>query len=274
MSERTQNSTSRRDFLKQTGRLAAVSALAAGIVPRMYAAENNTIKIALIGCGGRGGGAASDALSVQNGPIKLVALADVFEDRVKRAYEGLKNAHGDKVDVPEDRKFVGFDAYKKAMDCLSPGDVAICATPPAFRWVHFTYAIRKGLHMFMEKPVTVDGPTTRRMFKLAEEADKKNLKVGVGLMVRHCHGRQELLKRIQDGEIGDIVLIRGYRMSGRSATASRKPASLSDLLWQIRTRCEGAVDSGVEASRHDLLYALTSSAAAAADAEALLREAS
>jgi len=235
MSERTQNSTSRRDFLKQTGRLAAVSALAAGIVPRMYAAENNTIKIALIGCGGRGGGAASDALSVQNGPIKLVALADVFEDRVKRAYEGLKNAHGDKVDVPEDRKFVGFDAYKKAMDCLSPGDVAICATPPAFRWVHFTYAIRKGLHMFMEKPVTVDGPTTRRMFKLAEEADKKNLKVGVGLMVRHCHGRQELLKRIQDGEIGDIVLIRGYRMSGRSATASRRPDSLSELMWQIRT---------------------------------------
>jgi hypothetical protein len=235
MSECTQNSTSRRDFLKQTGRLAAVSALAAGMVPRMYAAENNTIRIVLIGCGGRGGGAASDALSVKNGPIKLVALADVFEDRVKRAYQGLKERHADKMDVPEDRRFVGFDAYKKAMDCLRPGDVAICATPPAFRWVHFTYAIQKGLHMFMEKPVTVDGPTTRRMLKLAEEADKKNLKVGVGLMVRHCRGRQELLKRIQDGEIGDIVLLRGYRMSGRSATASRKPNNVSELMWQIRT---------------------------------------
>jgi len=235
MSERTQNSTSRRSFLKQTGRLAAVSALAGGMVPRMYAAENNTIRIALIGCGGRGGGAAENALSVKNGPIKLVALADVFEDRVKRAYQGLRERYADKMDVPEDRRFVGFDAYKKAMDCLRPGDVAICATPPAFRWVHFTYAIQKGLHMFMEKPVTVDGPTTRRMLKLAEEADKKNLKVGVGLMVRHCRGRQELLKRIQDGEIGDIILLRGYRMSGRSATASRRPNNISELMWQIRS---------------------------------------
>ena len=220
MSESMQKSTSRRDFLKNTGRLAAVSALAAGIVPRMYAAENNTIKVVLIGCGGRGTGAADNALSVKNGPIKLVALADVFEDRVKRSYENLKKQHGDKVDVPEDRKFIGFDGYKKAMDCLSPGDVAIFATPPAFRWVHFTYAIQKGLNMFMEKPVTVDGPTTRRMLKLAEEADKKNLKVGVGLMVRHCRGRQELLERIKGGEIGEIILLRGYRMSGRSATAS------------------------------------------------------
>ena len=94
------------------------------------------------------------------------------------------------------------------MDCLKPGDMAILATPPAFRWVHFTYAIEKGLNVFMEKPVTVDGPTTKRMIALAEEADKKNLKVGVGLMVRHCRGRQEMLKRIQDGEIGEIILMR------------------------------------------------------------------
>ena len=235
MSESTQKSTSRRDFLRTTGRLAAISALAAGMVPRMYAAENNTIKVVLIGCGGRGGGAADNALLVKNGPIKLVALADVFENRVKGAYEELKKRHGDKVDVPDDRKFIGFDAYKKAMDCLSPGDVAIFATPPAFRWVHFTYAIGKGLNVFMEKPVTVDGPTTRRMFALAEEADKKNLKVGVGLMVRHCRGRQELLKRIQDGEIGDITLLRGYRMSGRSATTSRRRNDLSELMWQIRS---------------------------------------
>jgi predicted dehydrogenase len=235
MSEPMQQSTSRRDFLKNTGRLAAVSTLAAGIVPRMYAAENNTIKVVLIGCGGRGTGAADNALSVKNGPIKLVALADVFEDRVKRSYENLKKQHGDKVDVPDDRKFIGFDGYKKAMDCLSPGDVAIFATPPAFRWVHFTYAIGKNLNVFMEKPVTVDGPTTRRMFALAEEADKKNLKVGVGLMVRHCRGRHELLERIKGGEIGEITLLRGYRMAGRSATASRKPGNLSELMWQIRT---------------------------------------
>jgi predicted dehydrogenase len=235
MSEPTLHVTSRREFLKDTGRLAAISTLTAGIVPRMYAGENNTIQVVLIGCGGRGTGAADNALSVKNGPIKLVALADVFDDRIRRGYENLKNRHGDKVDVPEDRKFIGFDAYKKAMDCLKPGDVAICATPPAFRWVHFTYAIQKGLNMFMEKPVTVDGPTTRRMFTLADEADKKNLKVGVGLMVRHCRGRWQLLDRIKGGEIGDITLLRGYRMSGRSATATRKPDNLSELMWQIRT---------------------------------------
>ena len=235
MSEPTRNTTSRRDFLKNTGRLAATSVLAAGITSRMYAAENNTIKVVLIGCGGRGTGAADNALSVKNGPIKLVALADVFEDRLKRSYDGLVKQHANKMDVPQDRRFLGFDGYKKAMDCLDKGDVAIFATPPAFRWVHFKYAIDKGLNVFMEKPVTVDGPTTKRMFQLSDEADKKNLKVGVGLMVRHCHGRQELLKRINDGEIGDIILLRGYRMSGRSATASRKPNNLSDLLWQIRT---------------------------------------
>jgi predicted dehydrogenase len=235
MSESTQNSTSRRDFLKNTGRLAATSVLAAGLTSRLYAAENNTIKVVLIGCGGRGGGAADQAMSVKNGPVKLVALADVFEERVKRSYDNLMKQHSKQMDVPPDRRFVGFDGYKKAMDCLSKGDIAIFATPPAFRWVHFKYAIEKGLNVFMEKPVTVDGPTTKRMFQLAEEADRKNLKVGVGLMVRHCRGRHELLKRIQDGEIGDIILMRGYRMSGRSATASRRRPGLTDLLWQIST---------------------------------------
>jgi hypothetical protein len=235
MSEHTDNRTSRRDFLTNTGRLAATSALAAGLVSRAYAAENNTIKVVLIGCGGRGTGAADNALSVKNGPVKLVALADVFPERVKRSYDNLIQKHAQKMDVPEDRKFVGFDGYQKAMDCLRPGDVAIFATPPAFRWVHFKYAISKNLNVFMEKPVTVDGPTTKRMFQLSEEADKKNLKVGVGLMVRHCRGRQELLDHIRSGEIGEIILLRAYRMSGRSATASRRRNNLSELLWQIST---------------------------------------
>jgi predicted dehydrogenase len=120
------------------------------------------------------------------------------------------------------------------MDCLKPGDVAIFATPPAFRWVQFGYAIKKGLNVFMEKPVTVDAPTTRRMFDLADEADKKNLKVGVGLMVRHCKARQELHKRIKDGEIGDIVMLRAYRMGGRAATTRPKPADQSEVLFQVR----------------------------------------
>src|SRR5690349_17739883 len=218
MIENTQKTTSRREFLKDAGRLAAASALAGATLPYVHASENNTIQVALIGCGGRGTGAAENALSVANGPIKLVAMADVFEDRLKSSFRGLSSRFAAKMDVPDDRKFIGFDAYKRAMDCLKPGDVAIFATPPAFRWVHFTYAIEKGLNVFMEKPVTVDGPTTKRMIKLAEQADQKNLKVGVGLMIRHCRGRQQLLDRIQSGEIGDILALRAYRM-GASAAA-------------------------------------------------------
>jgi len=234
MNESTNKDTSRREFLKNTGRVAATSALAAGIVSRAYAASDNTIKLALIGCGGRGTGAASDALSVQNGPIKLVAMADVFERRVANSYKSLKEGRDAQVDVPDDRKFVGFDGYKKAMDCLDKGDVAILGTPPAFRWVHFTYAIKKGLNVFMEKPVTVDGPTTKRMIELAKEAAKQNLKCGVGLMIRHCRGRRELHERIKNGEIGEIILMRGYRMGGRSATCGRKPDNISETLYQIQ----------------------------------------
>jgi hypothetical protein len=225
---------SRRDFLKTTGRLAAVSTLAGAGVPWVHAAGSDLIQVALIGCGGRGSGAASQALSTKTGPIKLVAVADIFENKLSRSIENLRKQHPDKFDVPPERQFLGFDAYKKAMDCLKPGDVAIFATPPAFRWVHFTYAIEKGLNVFMEKPVTVDGPTTRRMLKLAEEADRKNLKVGVGLMVRHCRGRQELHKRIKDGEIGDLSYLRAYRMGGAAGTAGPKPAGLSETLYQTQ----------------------------------------
>ena len=94
--------------------------------------------------------------------------------------------------VPKEQQFVGFDAYQKAMDCLRPGDIVILATPPAFRWVHFKYAMDKGLNVFMEKPVAVDAPTALRMFSLAKESVKKNQKVGVGLMCRHCRARGEL----------------------------------------------------------------------------------
>jgi len=228
--------TSRREFLKNTGQIAATSVLAAGIVPRIYAGQSNTIKVALIGCGGRGTGAASNALSVKNGPIKLVAMGDVFENRLATSYENLKKQHADQVDVPEERRFIGFDAYKNAMDCLSPGDVAIFATPPAFRWVHFTYAIKKGLNVFMEKPVTVDGPTSRRMFKLAKEATAKNLKVAVGLMSRHSRALEELAKRIHGGEIGEVIMQRGYRMHGPIGFFSSlpKPPGISDLLYQVQ----------------------------------------
>lgn len=236
MNHASESLTSRRQFIKDTGKFAAASALAGVILPHVHAAGNDTIQVALIGCGGRGSGAAANALSVKNGPIKLVAMADVFDARLKTSYDALKKAHGDKVEVPEDRRFIGFDAYQKAMDCLKPGDIAIFATPPAFRWVGFTYAIQKGLNVFMEKPVTVDGPTSRRMFKLAEEASAKNLKVGVGLMSRHSRALQELHARIQDGEIGDLIMLRGYRMHGPvgSAFSEKWPGKPSELLWQIQ----------------------------------------
>ncbi len=230
---REKMSASRREFLQNTGRIAAASALAGVVVPHVHAAENNTIQVALIGCGGRGTGAASEALSTKSGPIKLVALADVFQDRLTRSSEALKKAFGERADVPKDRQFLGFDAYQKAMDCLKPGDVAIFASPVAFRWVHFGYAIQKNLNVFMEKPITVDGPTTRKMLALADESEKKNLKVGVGLMVRHCKARQALLERIHAGEIGDIQFLRAYRTGG-SGGLGPKPANMSELLYQVQ----------------------------------------
>ena len=227
-------SSSRREFLAQTGRVAAASALAGVAIPHVHAESDYTVRLALIGCGGRGTGAAKDALSTTTGPVKLVAMADVFEAKLTRSCDGLKQKFEKQMEVPADRKFLGFDGYKKAMDCLKPGDVAICTTPPAFRWVHFTYAIQKGLNVFMEKPVTVDGPSTRKMLALAAEATKKNLKVGVGLMVRHCRGRRALLDRIKSGEIGDIIAMRAYRMGSGGGAAGPKPDNISELMYQIR----------------------------------------
>jgi len=236
MNESSSSLSTRRDFIKTTGRIAAASALAGVAIPSVHAAGSDLIQVALIGCGGRGTGAADDALASHGGPTKLVAMADVFHDKLNTSFESLKRNCGDKVDVPEDRKFIGFDGYKKAMDCLKPGDVAIFTTPLAFRWVNFEYAIQKGLNVFMEKPLTADGPTTRRMLKLAEQASAKKLKVGVGLMSRHARPLQELQKRIQDGEIGDVILLRGYRMGGPigSAFSTKWPGEPSELLWQIR----------------------------------------
>ena len=230
------SSTTRRDFLKVSGQVAATSALAGIAIPAVHAGEDNTINVALIGCGGRGTGAATNALSVEGrGPIKLVAMADVFKDKLDDSYEDLKKL-GDKVDVPEDRRFVGFDGYQKALDCLKPGDIAIMCTPPAFRWVHFGAAIQKGVHVFMEKPLTVDGPTTRKMIALGELAKTKNLKVGVGLMCRHCDARQELFNRIQDGQIGEVLMLRAYRQTSPvgSALTEPRPDNISELMYQIR----------------------------------------
>jgi predicted dehydrogenase len=230
--------TTRREFLKNTAQFAAVSALAGVTLPKVYAAANSVTQLALVGCGGRGTGAAFNALSTKQVPLKLVAMADVFQNRLDDSFGALKKDGnvGGLVEVAPEQKFIGFDAYQKAMDCLKPGDIVILTTPPAFRWVHFAYAIQKGLHVFMEKPLTVDGPTSKRMLKLGADATAKNLKVGVGLMSRHSRGMQELAQRIQDGAIGDLVLLRGYRMHGPggSAYSSKWPGQPSELLWQIQ----------------------------------------
>ena len=232
----TKGGVTRRDMLKTTGQAAAVGALARLTLPRAYAAEDNTIQLALVGCGGRGTGAIANALSREKGPTKLVAMADVFRDRLDTSFNSLQTNFPDQVDVSESQKFIGFEAYKLAIDCLNPGDIVAMATPPAFRWLQFKYAIEKGVNVFMEKPVTVDGPTTRKMLELADQADAKNIKVGVGLMCRHCKARQELFDRIQSGQIGDLVLLRAYRQHGPvgSAFSERKPDDVDELEFQIR----------------------------------------
>ena len=164
MSEGAKRGVSRREFLRGTGGVAAASALAGLAVPAVHAAENNTIRLALVGCGGRGTGAAANALATRSGPIKLVAMADVFAHRLKSSHENLTRivaAQADappesrligfkasQVDVPPERRFLGFDAYRKAMDCLGPGDVVILTTPCAFRWVHFSLRHREGPQRF------------------------------------------------------------------------------------------------------------------------------
>lgn len=237
MSERLEVKNNRRDFIKMAGAASAITAFA---VPHVHAEEKDidTIQVALVGCGGRGTGAASQALSVPNARTKLVAMADVFEHRLNGSHAAIDRAFQSdkqKVDVPAERQFIGFDAFKKAMDCLKAGDVVILATPLAFRWVHYQYAIDKGIHVFMEKPLIADGPSAKKMIALAELADQKNIKSAVGLMVRHCRGRQELFERIQSGEIGDIIAMRAYRMHGpvASAFSTKKPDDKLEVMYQI-----------------------------------------
>ncbi|MFN3649778.1 MAG: Gfo/Idh/MocA family protein [Armatimonadota bacterium] len=228
---------SRRDLLKTAGGVAAAGALAGVAIPAVHAQGSEEVQVALVGCGGRGSGAAMNALATsKQGPVKLTAMADAYQDRLNASYAGLSQAAEKQVDVPQDRRFIGFDAYKEAMDSLKPGDVVILTTPPAFRWVHFQYAISKGLNVFMEKPVTVDGPTSKRMIQLAEQASAKKLKCGVGLMSRHARPLQELHQRVQNGELGDIILMRGYRMHAPAGffESTPKPANMSDLDYQIR----------------------------------------
>jgi predicted dehydrogenase len=225
--------TTRREFLKNSGTAVAGAALVgAAAAPRPgYCAENNTIKIALVGCGGRGTGAAANALATQ-GPTQLWSVADVFDHRAQGTVKSLSEKFANQVHVPSERRFLGFDAFKKAIDTLGKGDLVILATPPAFRPIHFDYAVEKGVNVFMEKSFAVDGPGIRRVMKAGEAAAKKNLKVAAGLMSRHYKPLEEAVAQIHDGLMGDVITCWAYRMHGPVGLRER-PAGVSELAHQI-----------------------------------------
>ena len=236
---------SRRTFLGAAGAALATAAAAgeadtpsATAVPAggVHVAGSDEIPAALVGCGGRGGSAVIDAFDARGGRVKLTAMADVFPERIAAVKRSLQERFQDRMDVPDDRTFIGFDAYRRAIDALPAGGIAIFATPPAFRAAHFAHAIAKGVHVFMEKPVSIDGPSTRRILALAAQADAKRLKVAVGLMCRHCDRRRELLDRLRDGAAGDLITFRGYRSHtpGHNLDLAPGPEGTSELMWQIR----------------------------------------
>ncbi len=231
---------SRREVLQTGGKIVAASALAGVSVPHVHAQGNEEIKMSLIGCGGRGTGAVKNALSVSGslGPLKLHAMADVFDANLKRSHAVLSKDKqvGDRIDVDPGRRFIGFDGYRHAMDALDPGDIVILTTPCAFRWPMFEYAVEKGLNVFMEKPLAPDGFSARKLLETNKKAKAKNLKVGVGLMCRHCKSRNALKDRIDGGEIGEIIFMRSYRMQGRigSCFTARNDTDMSELMYQIK----------------------------------------
>ncbi len=224
--------TSRRRFLSQSG-LVASSVLAGVNLAGVHAAEDNVIRLALVGCGGRGSGAAANALSSSSGPARLVAMADVFEDRLKGSYNALQGQFKEQVDVPPERRFVGFDAYRKAIDAVGPGGVMIQATHSAFRPLHVGHAVEKGVHVFMEKSFAPDPAGTRKILQIADQAKQKNLKIGCGLMCRHSSARQAMIGKIREGALGQIVLIRAYRMDA-GIRLEPFPGNQSEVLWQLR----------------------------------------
>ncbi len=194
-----------------------------------HAAGTDLLKIALVGCGNRGNGAADQALKT-SGPTKLVAMVDVMPEKLEKGLGYLKRLHGDKVDVPAERQFTDFDGYKKA---IALADVVILATTPGFRPIHFEEAVRQGKHVFMEKPVATDAPGIRQTLAAGAEAKKKNLKVGVGLQRRHQRGYLEAVKRIQDGAVGDIQLLRCY-WDGSSRDGVEREEGETEMHYQIR----------------------------------------
>jgi predicted dehydrogenase len=226
--------TTRRAFLARCGKVAAGSALAGVTLPAVHAAGDDTIRLALIGSGSRGSGAVRDAFDATGGPVKLVAMADLFENRLAASHKNLSAAFGERVDVPPERRFIGFDAFKHAIDCLQPGrDVAMLTGFASFRPSQLEYAVQKGVHVFMEKSFAIDPVGVRRVIAAGEAADRKGVKIAAGLQCRHSKNRQELMRRIHDGQLGEIQHVRAYRM-GPNGPLRPRPATTPELEWQLR----------------------------------------
>ena len=235
----TEPALTRRSFLKNASTAMAGGALLGALPIERFAlgaSPGDTIRIALIGAGGRGRGAAAQALRT-NGDVKLVAVADAFKNSLEGGLKQIQSEFKDRPErlaVTEDTKFVGLDAYKKAIELA---DVVVIATPPGFRPIHFEEAVRQGKHVFMEKPVAVDGPGVRRVLAAAAEAKKRNLKVGVGLQRRHQNGYIETVKRLQGGEAGEILAMRVYWNGGPVGPKARR-ADLEKALGRPPTEME------------------------------------
>ena len=222
-------STSRRHFLKSS----TAAAIAAPLIftSRTRAASpGDTLKVGLIGCGGRGTGAAGQALTA-DANVHLAAMGDVFEDRLQGSMKILRDAHPDKIRVTPDTTFTGLDAYQKVID--SGVDVVFLATPPGFRPMHLKAAIAAGKHVFCEKPMAVDAPGVRSVLASAAEARKRNLAIVAGFNWRYSAAEREMMKRIHDGDIGEPVSLQTTYFTGTLWSRERQPG-WTDLEWQLR----------------------------------------
>lgn len=226
-----EHSPSRRTFL-QTSTAATLAAGAALSVPRnVHAAGSDIIKIGLVGCGGRGSGAAHQALKADKG-ARLVAMGDAFADRLELSLGSLSRQDevASQIDVPKERQFVGFDAYKQVIDQV---DVVLLATPPHFRPAHLRAAIDANKHVFAEKPVAVDAGGVRSVLETCELAAKKKLSIVSGLCLRYSYGFQDIIKRIHDGQIGDVTSLRANDYRGGIWVKPRE-ADWTDMYYQMR----------------------------------------
>ena len=221
---------SRRTFIRTTSVAAGALAASQISLPGAWAAGSDEIRIGLIGAGGRGTGAVQNAIKSSKG-VRLVAMAELFPDRLAEARKTLADKVGAAATVKDDRAFSGLDGYKSVLQ--SDANYIILATPPGFRPIHLQAAIEAGKHVFTEKPVAVDGPGLRTVLSLVDVAAQKKLLVGCGLQRHHQQGYLETMQRIHDGAIGDIVAARAYWNQGPIWNRGRK-ADWSDTEWQLR----------------------------------------